>query len=96
MAQIVIPIPDTIAARVLLAFSNSYGYQTEIPNPAWTPESGPEIPQLIPNPITRLVFSRSKLLDHIKDVVKASEAETASQAARIAALAAAESEIILS
>ena len=84
--EITITIDDQVATRVVDAFTVSYGYQDTIDD-----GEGNQIP----NPQTRNAFTKAQVMKYIKEVVKGHEAKAAAEAARVAALAAADSEIVL-
>lgn len=76
---IAVTIDDTVMARVVLAISETYGYQTELPDP--TP-AGRRERRTIPNPDTTLEFLADHLLQHIGQVTGDREAESAAEQAR--------------
>lgn len=82
MAQLTITIPDAQTARVFDAFAAAYGYQATIDGQ--------------PNPQTRAQFARQKVIEFIKNTVKAQEAQAAADSARSAAAANVESQVNLS
>jgi len=89
MAQIVIDIPNAVQARVLDAFSREYGRPDTVPNPAFNPALPVDPttnPQTIPNPETKGAFAKKQVARFIREVVQASEAKVAAEAARVAAL----------
>ena len=81
MATISITVPNAQVNRVQAAFASAYGYETTVNGS--------------PNPETLVQFTQRKIREFIKGVVKGHEAVSAGEAARVAAAAAAESEITL-
>lgn len=81
MATLSVTIPNAQVTRINNAFGAAYGYQATINGS--------------PNPESLTQFATRKVREFIKDVVKGQEAVAAAEAARVAALAAAESEITL-
>ncbi len=71
MATLSITIPDDKLGRVRAAFGVAYGYQDTINGS--------------PNPESLAQFTRRRVIEYIKDVVRAHEAQSAADAARIAA-----------
>lgn len=64
MASITFSFPDESAPLIAAAFCNTYGYQTQVPDPA---NPG----QLIPNPQSPDEFARQKVADYVRDVCRA-------------------------
>ncbi len=90
MAAITINIPDAVAGRVMDAFASRYGWAATIPDPA--NPTGP----MIANPQAKAQFAKARVAAFVHDIVKAHEAVTAAETARIGAVAKADSEITLS
>jgi hypothetical protein len=74
MGSITINYPDALGSRILNAFCEHHGYQSEIRAPDNT---------IVPNPETKLQFLKRKTAQFIKDSWKANEIRTAQ---RVAAL----------
>lgn len=83
MASITITIPDSIAQRTLNGFCTHYGYQATLENGT-------------PNPQTKLQFSKAKLIEIIREAVRATEIQVASNQAAATASASVDSDIQLS
>jgi len=62
MYSIVIPMPDSVKADVLAAFSAQFGYAETV--------TDPNTNQQIPNPVTREQFVEDMVAYYILDVVK--------------------------
>lgn len=90
--QLTFTVPDAVAQRVVDAFCLQYSRPETIPDPNWT-EPGP-IPQ-IPNPETEAAFTKRMIKTYITGVVKAAEATVAAETARITAINAVDSEIVI-
>lgn len=89
MAQIVIAIPDGVAARVTNGLAGQYGYKATIPAP--NPADPP-----VPNPESKAQFARRMVRQFIHETVKAYEASQAANTARDVAVADADTNIVLS
>lgn len=72
--------------RIQDAFAAQYGYQATIPD-----GSG----GTIPNPESKNQFTKRKIAEYVKDVVKGHEANLAADAARATAAASVESGVII-
>ena len=82
MATLSITIPDSIATRVNNAIATAYGYKETIDGQ--------------PNPQTKAQFSKAKVIELIKEIVRAQEAKAAANTAYDSAVTAANTEITLS
>jgi len=83
MASITITIPDAIASRVVNGFAIHYGYAAILQDGT-------------PNPETKTQFAKRKLIELIKQAVKASEIQTAANAAATTAADSVDTDIVLS
>ena len=79
MANLTVTVPDGQVQRVLDAF----GYSATIPNPDYDPNADPPDtdPTTIPNPQTGAQFLRSRLVDHVKRIVREHEWNVAARTA---------------
>ncbi len=80
MASITFTIPAGEATRVLDAFAAYHNYQDNVSNPAYDPDVDPPELQTIANPQTKAQFTKSKIIDFVKESVKAEEARAAKAA----------------
>lgn len=81
MATLSISIPDDQAARVRNSFCAQYGYQETINGE--------------PNPETKAQFMKQKIIQFVKESIKAHERQAASETAGQQAAEAVESEVTL-
>ena len=68
MAQFCINIADADVNRVITAMCNNYGYQSQVPNPAFAPELpvDPDTnPESIPNPESSFQFANRMTRDFL-------------------------------
>lgn len=81
--RITVDVPDPVASRVEAAFTAAYGYQAQIPDPAFepTPENPGPAP-MIDNPETPTDFVKAQIREHIRNVVAGHEATEAAEKAR--------------
>lgn len=82
MATITVTIPDAQINRVRNAFATAYGWSGILPDGT-------------PNPENKTQFTQRKVREYVKEVVKGVEATAAAETARAAAVAQAESDIVL-
>lgn len=82
MASITLTIPNAVTQRVLDGFCKNQGY-------AATLENG------TPNPETQQQFMKRKIVEYVKTAVKASELETARNAAATTANDSVDKDIVL-
>ncbi len=85
MAQITFTIPDAQAARILDGFAMHHKYRVTVDNPGFDPEEiqNPQ-PATIPNPESKSQFLKRKMIEFVKDSLKAEETRSAMAAARVA------------
>jgi len=83
MTTITLTIPNPVTARVLDGFASHYGYKTILMDGS-------------PNPETKGQFAKRKLLEIIKEAVRAAEIETARNAAAELAATSVDTDIELS
>ncbi len=88
MASISITVPDAIAARVTADMCYYNGYQQKVPDP-----NNPG--QLIDNPITPGQFIKNCIKNYVLQCCRAYEAQKAAEDARVAAITAADTDILL-
>ena len=73
IAVITLNIPDAALPRIIDAFCTEYNYIPQMTNAEG---------EVIPNPQTRAQFTKAKIIEHIKAVVKDQEGRVAAEAAR--------------
>jgi hypothetical protein len=83
---------DAKAARIIAAVSETYGYQEQIPDPAFTPEAGPGVgggppaaAPMVPNPQTRKQFVQQQIKNWLREATRAHELDQARVAAMTSA-----------
>lgn len=83
MATLSITIPNAVATRVQDSFCAAHGYQATLPDGSANPE-------------TKQQFLKRKVVEFIRDSVKAAEATAAAETARQAALTDVDTTVVLS
>lgn len=95
--RISIDVDDATTKRVVDAFTNAYGYQPKVPDPAFDPalpeNAGKTAPQ-VDNPETAEQFVRRRIRDYVREVVAGYEATKAADKARDTARKKAETEVL--
>lgn len=74
MATVSITIPDDQLDRVAEAFADYHAYQSMVPDPPGAP---------IPNPETKRQFMRARVIDYIRETVRAQETIAAAAIAQL-------------
>lgn len=83
MANITLTIPPGDTTRVLNGFAAHHKYRTDIANPLHDPDDAESTePETIPNPESKVVFAKRKIIEFVKASVKAEETRSALEAAR--------------
>lgn len=82
MASITLTVPDAEAIRTLDGFAAHHKYREAIANPDYNPEVDDESLATIANPETKIQFMKNKLIDFVKESVKAEETRVAIAAVR--------------
>lgn len=86
MAQMSFTIPDSILARVINGVAYQNGYQDQVPD-----ANG----NLVANPYSKTQFAKDCLKAYVKNCVVSWEANQAAETARVAAVSAGTSDIVL-
>lgn len=86
MASINLQIPDAVMPRVVAALVSYYGYQEVIIDAAGNQ---------VPNPETKGQFAKRMVAETVMRLVRSVEAANAAEAARVAADAAARTDIVI-
>lgn len=83
MASITLTIPDGEATRILNGFAAHHKHRTDVANPLYDPDDAESTePKTIPNPETKLEFTKRKIIEFVKASVRAEETRSAFEAAR--------------
>lgn len=82
MASITFTIPNAVSQRVLDGFCKNQGYSATLENGS-------------PNPETQQAFLKRKVVEYVKQAVKASELETARNAAATSAADSVDKDIVI-
>lgn len=82
MASVTLTLPDAELTRILDGFAAQHKYQDTVPNPDYDPDDPAETdPPTIPNPQNKAQFLKKKIIQFVKESVRAQETRSTKEAA---------------